>query len=235
MAVEATGVLYQSEFDETVFFEWFDKIAAVQSLGGEYRTVEIFLRAEAIDEDVLNEFVALYRRYHIDPAELQIFATHRLGSWFSSPDRFWHREIFDRPPPAEDRRNGELFSGDYPWSVAPTVGVHTKEWPLDLHVAHTPDHATLEATGVRFYSTLDEGAFFDWLDKNPQVKSYQGRQQTLYINVDINGGEKWDLWELAALYARYNIDMKELRVLNTGTFGPWFSDPEQWWHKAVFG
>ena len=235
LILEATGVLYQLDFDEAAFFEWLDKIPAVRSYDGYGRTLEITLDPAVVDEAALSEFVALYRRYHVDPAELQVFAAHHLGGWFSSPDRFWHKEIFDRPPPAEDRRSGELFSGDHPWSIEPTVGTHMNVWPPDVDVSPTPDHVVIQATGVRYYSEFDEAAFFERLDKNPQVESSRGRGDTLYIDVNVNTGDDAELSELAALYARYDIDMTELRVLNAGNFGPDFSDPKWWWHKAVFG
>lgn len=38
-------------------------------------------------------------------------------------------------------------------------------WPPDINVSPTPDHVVLKATGVRYYSELDEAAFFEWLDK----------------------------------------------------------------------
>ncbi|CPU06218.1 hypothetical protein [Mycobacteroides abscessus] len=237
LVLEATGVLYQLPLDETAFFQWLDKIPAVLSYSGYDRTLEIVIARSAVDEDALSEFVALYRRYHIDPAELQVFADHRrLGSWFSAPDRFWHKEIFDRPPPAEDRRKGPLFSGEHVWSIESTVGTHRNVWPVDADVIKVPDHVVLKATGVRYYSTLDENAFFERLDEIPVVSSCQGQLETLNINVNINSdGDEWDLAELAALYVRYNIDMTELRVLNAVRFGSWFSEPDRWWHKAVFG
>ncbi|OHU63851.1 hypothetical protein [Mycobacteroides chelonae] len=236
LILEATGVQYQLPLDEAAFFEWLDKIPAVLSYSGYDRTLEIAIAPSAIDEDALSEFVALYRRYHMDPAELQVFADHRLGSWFSAPDRFWHKEIFDRLPPAEDRRKGPLFSGEHIWSIKPTVGTHRNVWPADVDVIEAPDHVVLEATGVLYYSTFDENAFFERLDKIPVVSSYQGQLETLYINVDINSdGDEWDLAELAALYVRYDIDMTKLRVLTAVRFGSWFSDPKWWWHKAVFG
>ncbi|MGC7375717.1 hypothetical protein RA996_17615, partial [Mycobacteroides abscessus subsp. abscessus] len=77
---------------------------------------------------------------------------------------------------------------------------------------------------------------FERLDEIPVVSSCQGQLETLNINVNINSdGDEWDLAELAALYVRYNIDMTELRVLNAVRFGSWFSEPDRWWHKAVFG
>lgn len=235
VVVRAPGVVYQSDFDEAVFFQWLDKMPGAWSHGGARQTLQVAVDPDALDEDALSEFVGLYRRYHVSAAELQVLAGTRLGSWFSSPDRFWHREIFERPSPVEDQLSRELFSGDLPWNIEPTVGTRVNVWPPDINVSPTPDHVVLKATGVRYYSELDEAAFFEWLDKNPQVESYRGRNHTLYINVNVDSGEEWELCELAALYTRYNIDMTELRVLNSGNFGPWFSDPKWWWHKAVFG
>ncbi|WP_039798155.1 hypothetical protein [Nocardia araoensis] len=92
----------------------------------------------------------------------------------------------------------------------------------------------IEATGVTYYSPQDEAAFFGWLDKISCIESYQGRVRTLYLTVDLDAVDEDGLRELVALYRRYNINLKELRVLDADRVGPWFSDPDRWWHAEVF-
>ncbi|WP_067463880.1 hypothetical protein [Nocardia amamiensis] len=96
-------------------------------------------------------------------------------------------------------------------------------------------NVVLEATGVTYYSPQDEAAFFGWLDKIPCVESYQGRVRTLYLTVDLAAVDEDGLREIVALYRSYNIDLKELRVLDADRVGPWFSDPARWWYEEVFG
>ncbi|MBF6469708.1 hypothetical protein IU427_31760 [Nocardia beijingensis] len=93
----------------------------------------------------------------------------------------------------------------------------------------------IEATDVTYYSPQDEAAFFAWLDKISCIESYQGRVRTLYLTVDLDAVDEDGLREIVALYRRYNIDLKELRVLDADRVGPWFSDSDRWWHTEVFG
>ncbi|MFC8529598.1 hypothetical protein [Nocardia sp. NPDC057227] len=93
----------------------------------------------------------------------------------------------------------------------------------------------LEATGVLYYSYNDEAAFFEWLDKVGCVASYRGELRTLHITLEFDTVDEEDLRDLVALYRRYDIDLRELRVLNADTVGPWFSDPARSWHDEVFG
>ncbi|WP_181721737.1 hypothetical protein [Nocardia gipuzkoensis] len=93
----------------------------------------------------------------------------------------------------------------------------------------------IEATGVTYYSPQDEAAFFGWVDKISCIESYQGRVRTLYLTVDLDAVDEDGLREIVALYRRYNIDLKELQVLNADRVGPWFSDSDRWWHAEVFG
>ncbi|MBF6545625.1 hypothetical protein [Nocardia brasiliensis] len=93
----------------------------------------------------------------------------------------------------------------------------------------------VEATGVTYYSALDEAGFFGWLDRIRCVASYRGELRTLYLTVRLGAVDEDGLRELVALYRRYDIDLKQLRVLDAERVGPWFSDPERWWHADVFG
>ncbi|SHP33132.1 Uncharacterised protein [Mycobacteroides abscessus subsp. bolletii] len=240
VVLEATGVQYQMSFDEAAFFEWLNKIPSVDSYQGQRFTLYIKVIVDTLDEDALNELAALYRRYRIDPRELRVLNTGRLGHWFSSPDRWWHNEVFGTDSTAKDgphlgEKHALSDNADHEWAVG-DAGTHANMWPpVEVAEFMTEGDAVLKATGVRYYSEFDEAAFFEWLDKNPQVDSYRGRGDTLYISVNVNIGDESELSEFPALYERYNIDMTELRVLNSGNFGPWFSDPKWWWHKAVFG
>lgn len=239
--LEATGVQYRSSSDEAAFFEWLDHIAAVQSYDGGYGNTEVIvISPDAIDEQTLQEFVALYRRYHVDPAELQVFKEGKLGEWFAAPERFWHKEVFNSPPIAPDDdqisvENNQLESTEYIWSIEPAVGTHTGTWQTEAKPTQLAKPVILQASDIVYYSPLDERAFFEWLDKSPIVDSYEARQQALKISVNVDIDEKWDLAEFPALYDRYNIDMRQLRALNAGPFASWFSSAERWWYAAVFG
>jgi len=93
----------------------------------------------------------------------------------------------------------------------------------------------LEATGVRFFSQGDEGAFFGWLDKLPCVVQYEGRNQTLYISVKVVAVDEDDLREILALFRRYGVGLRQLANLDRDEFADWFHNEQAYWYKEVFG
>lgn len=98
----------------------------------------------------------------------------------------------------------------------------------------TDDELTLIAKRVWYYSENDEAAFFEWLDKLACVKRYEGELDVLNIHVDKSKVDEHALRELLALFHRYRVDMKQLRVFDRDEFAGWFRDPRAYWHAAVF-
>ncbi|RQR33948.1 hypothetical protein DIE04_22680 [Burkholderia sp. Bp8994] len=92
----------------------------------------------------------------------------------------------------------------------------------------------LSAKRVWYYSECDESAFFEWLDKLPCVKRYEGELDVLSIYVDQAKVDESALRELLALFRRYAVEMKQLRVFDRNAFASWFRDPRAYWHAAVF-
>jgi len=92
----------------------------------------------------------------------------------------------------------------------------------------------LSAKRVWHYSECDEAAFFEWLDKLPCVKRYEGELDVLSIYVDEAKVDESALRELLALFRRYAVEMKQLRVFDRREFAAWFRDPRAYWHAAVF-
>lgn len=98
-----------------------------------------------------------------------------------------------------------------------------------------PDDIELEATGVRFFSQGDEGAFFNWLRSLPFIKHFEGRGLTLYISVNSLAVDEDGLRELLALFRRYNIELAQLAVFDRDEFADWFRSVEAYWYKDIFG
>ena len=92
----------------------------------------------------------------------------------------------------------------------------------------------LSAKRVWYYSECDEAAFFEWLDKLPCVKRYEGELDVLNIYVDEAKVDESALRELLALFRRYAVEMKQLRVFDREEFAAWFRDPRAYWHTPVF-
>lgn len=92
----------------------------------------------------------------------------------------------------------------------------------------------LEARRVRFFSLGDEDAFFEWLDKLPCVGKYVGLGDALHISINRAAVDEDALRELLALFRRYGVDMKQLRVFDGFEFSEWFRDSRAYWFDAVF-
>lgn len=92
----------------------------------------------------------------------------------------------------------------------------------------------LEATSVRFFSTHDESAFFEWLDKVKCIQKYEGRGQTLYITVHADAVDEEALRELLALFHRYGVAMPQLVKFDRPEFAKWFHDKRAYWYSSVF-
>lgn len=93
----------------------------------------------------------------------------------------------------------------------------------------------LKAQATRFFSQLDESAFFEWLKKLPCLSTFEGRGDTLFIRVLNPKVDDYALRELLALFHRYGIDMKQLSVFDKREFAGWFHNREAYWYESVFG
>lgn len=89
---------------------------------------------------------------------------------------------------------------------------------------------------VTFYAPKDEDAFFEWIEKIPSITKFDGRGDELYLYLDSTEISDEDLDEILALFYRYKIDMKQLKIFLSEHNKEWFFDnPIAYWHKKVFG
>jgi len=98
----------------------------------------------------------------------------------------------------------------------------------------TEGEVRLTAKRVWYYSKCDEAAFFEWLDKLRCVKRYEGELDVLSIHIDVAKVDECALRELLALFRRYAVELRQLRVFDRDEFAAWFRDPRAYWHTAVF-
>jgi hypothetical protein len=92
--LEATGVRYFSGHDEAAFFEWLKKIPCVQKIEGRGRTLHIAVELDALNEDALREFLALFRRYGVDMRQLARFDRDEFADWFRDERAYWFTQVF---------------------------------------------------------------------------------------------------------------------------------------------
>jgi hypothetical protein len=96
--------------------------------------------------------------------------------------------------------------------------------------------ATLVAKNVAWYCQLDEELFFEWLARIGAVVHLHGHGRELEITLDVARLDDKGLRELIGLFARYDLDMRQLAVLRDDAKRPWFSQRETAsWHERVFG
>lgn len=89
---------------------------------------------------------------------------------------------------------------------------------------------------VRFYSRIDEDAFFEWISKVECIDDFYGAGEELYLLIAAEELHDHDLRELLALFYRYKIDMKQLQRFLCPDNKKWFYDNKKaYWHKKVFG
>jgi len=93
---------------------------------------------------------------------------------------------------------------------------------------------TLVCENVRYYSQSDETAFFNWLNSIECVSEIQGYGSSLELTVHFTTIPEEDLRELIAIFSRYQVDLKQLRVFETSENASWFTQNNRaYWHKKL--
>lgn len=91
----AKRVWYYSEYDESAFFEWLDKLACVEKYEGQLDVLNIYVNQARIDAGAVYELLALFRRYNVDMRQLRVFDREEFASWFRNPQSYWFKDIFE--------------------------------------------------------------------------------------------------------------------------------------------
>ena len=78
---------------------------------------------------------------------------------------------------------------------------------------------------VSYYSDKDEDAFFEWINKIECIESISAVGDELYLDLVDRELNNNDIDDLIGLFARYQIDMKQLGKYktekNAEAFNPW--------------
>lgn len=89
---------------------------------------------------------------------------------------------------------------------------------------------------ISFYSSHDEAAFFQWLQKNDCIDAIEGIGNELHLSIAADELHDHDLRELLAVFYRYKIDMAQLKRFLTPENKKWLYDNKKaYWYKRVFG
>lgn len=88
---------------------------------------------------------------------------------------------------------------------------------------------------VRYFSAMDEDAFFEWLKKIPSIAECKGVYDELHLHIKSKKISNRDLRELIAIFYRYKIEMSQLKVFLNKSNRQWFyEEPKGYWHEKVF-
>ena len=88
----------------------------------------------------------------------------------------------------------------------------------------------LTCKNIKFYSRKDEDAFFEWIQKTDCIEKFEGANIYLYLYLKDRELTYDDIRELAALFSRYKIDMKQLaKFVNKEN-----QDAIELWKKEIF-
>lgn len=93
----------------------------------------------------------------------------------------------------------------------------------------------ISTSDLCFYSEADEISFFAWLQSISAVRKVQGEGRTLFVELNSLAISDDDLRKLLSLFRRYGLGMSSLALFLTPENAEWFSDPNSYWHQAVFG
>ncbi len=88
---------------------------------------------------------------------------------------------------------------------------------------------------VLFYSEGDETTFFEWLKKIDAIKDIKGVGNEIQLKIESEVIEDYSLRELIAIFARYSIDLNQLKQFLNKDNKEWFYDNDlAFWRKETF-
>jgi hypothetical protein len=92
----------------------------------------------------------------------------------------------------------------------------------------------IEDDSLRFYSRLDEDAFFSSLSETSGVVSVEGFLRKINVSVDPSAVDEDRMREPISLIQRYGMDMRQLRELEMTEFRTWMRNRSAYWFKSMY-
>lgn len=89
------------------------------------------------------------------------------------------------------------------------------------------------ARSVKYRSSNDERAFFEWLARIDGFESVKGVGNELHIQMNRDLGEH-GLRDVIALFFRYNIDLTQIPKVIPPPQQPWLLKEGMYWFSAMF-
>lgn len=95
--LQAESVIFYSPRDEASFFGWLHQMECVREVVGRGRSIYILVDRQKVDESDLRDFLAFFKRYGIDMAQLRTFDSEQFSGWFRRSRAYWYRRVFAAP------------------------------------------------------------------------------------------------------------------------------------------
>ncbi|AOT08746.1 hypothetical protein [Pseudoalteromonas luteoviolacea] len=87
---------------------------------------------------------------------------------------------------------------------------------------------------VSYFSQGDETAFFNWLNSIESVVKVEGFGTELEVTVSSNNISDEELREFIAIFTRYDVELKQLRVFENSNNAEWFTQNKiAFWYKDL--
>ncbi len=88
-------VRFYSQQDEAHFFNWLESIPAVTEVYGHLDSIIAVVDEGKVDDESLEDFLAIHQRYNADMSQLKLFLTDQNRHWFYDiPTAYWHEKVF---------------------------------------------------------------------------------------------------------------------------------------------
>lgn len=76
-------VIFYSQIDEDLFFEWIKRISAIVDIKGVVDEIHLYISDCNLDSTSLRELNALFKRYKINRKQLQVFLNDGNKHWLA--------------------------------------------------------------------------------------------------------------------------------------------------------
>jgi len=90
-------VMFYSENDELIFFEWISRIKGIKRWQGVSDEIHLFLPKSTVSATCLKDLTALFFRYKINMRQLQQFVNTKNKQWYMDKNKYWYEEVFGNP------------------------------------------------------------------------------------------------------------------------------------------
>lgn len=90
----ASDLRFFSRHDEDVFFDWLRKVQIIGEIRGQHRDIVIEIKDQSIEDEDLEELIAIFWRYDLEFPQLSQFTNSNNMTWFADKKKIWYERVF---------------------------------------------------------------------------------------------------------------------------------------------